>query len=119
MTVLRFFGEPWPSGVCAGGVQVETPVGYPCKLCSHAVIDGDQGWYIGAVELIEDKPMATQGPAHRECVLRSTMGGPLHLQKRCSCYGGANHDSGMTFREEALWVWEYVTSNPNYDPTAL
>jgi hypothetical protein len=39
------------------------------------------------------------------------MGSKAHLEQRCTCYGGQDHDDpNMTAREEAIWVLNYWTS---------
>jgi hypothetical protein len=47
----KFFGEPSPSGVCDGGIQVETPVGMSRVLCSEPITVGDRGSFMGSTDL--------------------------------------------------------------------
>lgn len=107
-----FFGAPWPSGVCDDGEQVETPVGQICMWCDEAIIDGDQGTFIAV--WTEARPGAfAYRPQHRECSLRSVLGSIGHLTKTCSCYKTGDEvfedPPGLSRREAALEVWEYVT----------
>lgn len=59
-------------------------------------------------ELIDEDDRGVQyvnGPyAHAECNLRAVLGGPDHLDGKCSCYG-VESSSTLTYREEALEVW--------------
>jgi hypothetical protein len=43
-------------------------------------------------------------PYHAECSLRNVLGGPLCIQGICNG-PGSEHHTGMTPRQEALWVW--------------
>lgn len=41
--------------------------------------------------------------------MREVMGSIGHLTKTCSCYGGTSNDPpGMTRRQSALAVWEWI-----------
>ena len=105
-----YFGEPWPSGICDEGVQVETPFGYPCVLCEELIEDGDRGSFMGVIMAGHN---VHQRPVHRECSLRNVLGGIGHLNgsSSCPCRGGDDPDDGHTFRESALLVWEWVERN--------
>ena len=98
-----FFGEPWPSGVCDEGIQVPTPVGVKCVLCEVPIEEGDQGsFYAGSDE---------EGvkPAHKECSLRSVMGGIGHqLDHLHWCREVGDPDMGLSYRESALQVWDWM-----------
>lgn len=101
-----YFGEPWPSGICDYGIQVPTPVGVPCHLCDLLIEEDDRGSFIYA--LSTTAPPARL-PVHRECSLRSVVGGIGHLMNHplwCTCRH--DPDAEMSYRESALAVWEYV-----------
>ena len=118
-----WFGEPWPSGICYKtddlgrdviphewnyDMQVPTPVGTVCWWCLEDIKDGDQGLMMPSMNA---KGEAEIGAQHRECGLRSVMGGLAHQQKRCTCFGGTQDDMDlgeMTLREEAIAVWESI-----------
>ena len=98
-TFDSFFGEPWPSGVCEGGRQVETPVGEPCAFCLEPIATDDQGNFVG---------LASGGlaPVHRECSFRSVIGGiGHHLDHAYWCKQRGDPDGGRTRRQSALEVW--------------
>lgn len=99
----RYFGDPWPSGICDDGLQVDTPIGVRCGLCEEAVVDGDQGEF-----------WADGKPVHRECGFRAVMGGIEHLKAPeghalGSCYAG----STLTYRQSALQAWDWW-QQPNH-----
>ena len=98
-----FFGDPWPSGVCDDGVQVETPVGIPCALCHVPVAEGDRGSFVNQG--------GEQWPAHRECLLRMVLGPIEHLERRCPCHGGVYEGGALSLRDNALAVWDWVQAH--------
>jgi hypothetical protein len=104
MTGFEFFGEPWPSGICDDGKQVPTPIGEACVLCAEPIVAGDRGSFM--VSLGFARPHG--GPVHRECSLRSVLGGIAHLNgsPNCTCRGGTDPDDGLSYRASALRVWE-------------
>lgn len=96
---IYYFGEPWPAGLFDDPdvQQVPTPSA-DCVLCEEPVVEGDQGTLF-----------TTGEPAHRECSLRSVVGGIEHLTAEPghalgSCYEG----STLTYRESALQAWKWV-----------
>jgi hypothetical protein len=107
---VRYFGDPWPSGICDEGEQVPTPVGQRCLLCGQEIQDGDRGSFMGDWRTGEDGEIyASVEPVHRECSLRSVLGSYVHLTMGEHPVGACNEvDSGMTYREDALLVWEWV-----------
>jgi hypothetical protein len=104
--VGTYFGEPWDSGVCEEGRRVETPVGVPCALCAVEVVDGDQGSFMG----LPAQPY--YGPTHRECSLRSVIGGIGHLTNHLWwCVDQHDPDAGLSYRQSALMVWDYISEH--------
>lgn len=104
-----FFGEAWPSGICDEGFQVETPVGEQCELCGEVVVPGDQGSFIGTMTGEEGNLMVRLAPVHRECSLRSALGGIGHIQDHAYwCGQMRDPDGGRGFRTSALMVWDWV-----------
>jgi hypothetical protein len=118
-----WWGEPWPSGIClkqdeSGAdilpyewnwdMNVPVPVGEKCFSCGEEIVATDQGQRMpfahdGGVELVNQ---------HKECGLRNVMGPLAHLERRCRCFGGTDHDTpGLTKRQEALAVWEWITEH--------
>jgi hypothetical protein len=104
-----WFGEPWPSGVCYDddGRLIEEmrkpfPAGETCLYCTELFADGDSGQAMpcgradGASEIRH---------VHKECMLREVLGSMAHLEHRCRCYGGTDHDRSHA---DALAVWEWV-----------
>jgi hypothetical protein len=68
---------------------------------------------IGCVRTGPDgNPVGTVEPWHRECLMRSVVGSPAHLDGRCSCHSAARDNRVMTAqerRDEALEVWRRLT----------
>ena len=99
-----FFGEPWPSGVCDEGTQVPVPFGEKCILCETSVGISDQGSFMGNENGLQ--------PAHRECLLRSVVGGIGHHRDHYFwCRQKGDPDGGYNYRESALQVWTFIQSN--------
>ena len=72
-----------------------------CPLCTEPVTDGDT---------VRDL-MTEDGPrlAHRECMLRSVLGGIGHFEDhRLWCNERGDPDGGRTYRQSALEVDEWV-----------
>lgn len=107
----EYFGEPWPSAICADGTQIPTPVGAECLWCEEKVVEGDQGTLMTTMKLGEDqKSVAPETrPIHKECSLRQVLGPLAHLQQKCSCFGGDKHDDpNKTARQNAIDVWSFI-----------
>jgi hypothetical protein len=101
--VGKYFGPPWPSGVCEEGTQVDTPVGFACALCDEKMVDGDRGSFMGTTE----PPYF--GPVHRECSLRSVLGGIGHIQNHLVwCVEKRDPDAGFPYRKSSQLVWDWV-----------
>jgi hypothetical protein len=107
-----FFGSPWPSGICDEGRQVETPVGEPCEMCGEAIQVFDRGSFIGAMRGEEGNWVPILAPVHRECSLRSVMGGIGHLQNHLTwCLERHDPDAGFSYRQSALMVWDWIADH--------
>ncbi len=107
--MTQWFGRPWPetgrrSPTCGDdSQQVLTPVGEPCGWCEEPIEEGDRGLIIpGITEGLE----MVDTPWHRECFLRSSIGGPGHFLGACLCSGmDCDPDLGMSLRQAAVLVW--------------
>lgn len=119
-----WWGKPWPSGTCLKqdpetgadilpyewnwDMNVPVPLGEECFHCHDIIVEGDRGQRMpygnnGGVRIVN---------THRECMLRQVMGPLAHLEHRCRCYGGTDHDTpGFTARQEAIAVWNWVTEH--------
>lgn len=105
-----WWGEPWPSGVCYDddGTLLENmrklvPEGEKCFYCDEPIDSTHSG---------TSMPFhGTEGSrivnVHKECMLRNVLGSPEHLT------GHTGKHAGMTAREEALWVWNWVAKHPS------
>lgn len=100
-----WWGEPWPSGVCYdddGRLREEMrkpfPAGENCLYCTEPIVPGDSGQ---AMPCISRSPSIRH--VHKECGLRMVTGS-------VSCMTGQhNHDTGQTYRQEALAAWEHYS----------
>lgn len=100
----KFFGEPWPSGICDDGRRVPTPVGKVCNLCREIIEADHRGSFVNCLD-----GQGFAQPVHRECSLRSVVGGIGHLED-CAKWCGELHapDGGRSYRKSALEVWERI-----------
>lgn len=108
-----YFGEPWDVPAVEGARQVPTPVGKPCAWCETTIADGDQGFLIpGALLGGNGKLHSSWQPWRRECLLRTVIGSPAHLDGMCRCHGGeeAQPQSPAEKRVEAVEVWDRIQS---------
>lgn len=81
--------------------MIEPPIGQPCVWCGEAFTADDKGValpYAGASA--KDPPEVNY---HRECFLRTVIGSVAHLEQRCTCCGGTEHDPpGISLRQAAI-----------------
>lgn len=105
-----YFGEFWNVPALDGKHQLATPLGEKCYFCDTEILQGDRGTWTPVTRVAGDgEPWVRIDPVHRECNLRSGLGGIAHLEKRCKCYGGTDQDDdGRSVREDALAVWIWV-----------
>lgn len=91
---VRAFGE-WDAPMTDDAEWIAVPVGAMCMFCRDPVQEGDNGAIMpnGFVQ-------------HRECALRTAMGGIGHLVNHTRyCRGELGPDAGLTYRASALLVW--------------
>lgn len=110
---MDYFGDPWLADECVGGIRQATPVGQLCWWCETGIVEGDRGfWTIVGRVGSDGELFPSREPGHRECDLRSKVGGMQHLLRRCRCYGGTEDErrpfSPQQRRSEAITVWEMV-----------
>ena len=109
-----WFGEPWNACLTDEGevdeaMRIPVPTDKTCAWCDEPFKDTDSG---KAMPL-----MGTEVPEilyqHRECLMRTVVGGLDHLAGRCSCHGTSDTlgslSEGMSVHEEAIAVDEYIT----------
>lgn len=94
---VRAFGE-WDAPVTDDAEWLEeVPDGLVCANCREAIVDGESG----AI-------MPAGFAQHRECALRSVMGGIGHLtDHERYCRGELGPDAGLSYRWSALLVWQH------------
>ena len=103
----QFFGKPWGNIGSLANVrdeQVPAPVGEKCMFCLVPVREGDQGLvnYAGV-------------PQHRECGMRSALGGIGHqVDHEHYCEGELGTDAGLSYRDSSLLVWDWFVKGYRY-----
>ena len=109
-----YFGEPWDAPIVDGQTREHTPIGNPCAWCQVPIATGDQGILMGAITGPPQRPLASRVPYHRECLMRSTIGSPAHLDGKCTCRGGQPpaEQTPEEMRAEALEVWRRINGDP-------
>lgn len=111
---MHWFGTAWPApgwpaAVCEDErMRVPVPVGEICLYCGEAVSPDDSGIMSGYVEVLPTGEWVSSiRPQHVECFVRAVMGPMAHLEGRCLCNGGTDHDTpGLSVREEARLVFQ-------------
>lgn len=104
-----YFGEPWPAGLFDGPTeQIQTPIGYKCWYCTEEVKEDDQGTFIITAALPDHPPVS---PQHRECSLRSVLGGVNCLLGKCDEPDHSPDPVGVSKREGALLAWEHLQTH--------
>lgn len=102
----KYFGERWNVPMLEDAEEHDTPVGDPCAHCDQAIRRGQQGIYRLHLEADGNH----WRPVHRECDVRSVVGGYYHLLGDCICHGG-DHDPDPEWankREAALLAFGVV-----------
>lgn len=93
----RVFGE-WDAPITEDGVPIAVPVDRICMNCRERFQPGDNG----AI-------MPNGFAQHRECGLRSVMGGIGHLVDHAHyCRSDHGPDAGFSYRQSALLVWQTI-----------
>lgn len=107
-----WFGPPWPSGVCYNDdgrlleeMRKPFPAGEDCLYCDEAFSEaaGDAGQ---AMPFMPESGIPEVRHVHKECMLREVLGPLAHLEGRCQ--GGSAQTPGLTSRQDALAVWQWV-----------
>lgn len=87
---------------------IEAPIGERCMFCLQEIEEGDNG-------LVQPGGGRVM---HRECTLRSNIGGIGHLvDHRRYCRGELGVDAGLSFRTSALLVWNWWQLTNRGNPT--
>lgn len=82
---MRWFGVGAWAPICDDCERVDVPVGERCAYCSQIIEPGDDGLMIPH----HDAGGVRELPWHRECQLRTVIGGLNHLRGQCQCCGGS------------------------------
>lgn len=100
--VLRYFGEIWEAGMFDGDEpheQIDVPTDLTCMTCQEHFAEGDQG----TVNL-------GGWAQHKECGLRSVMGGIGHHVDHDRYCREEGPDAGLPTRVSAILVWHWYTN---------
>lgn len=94
------------AAVCENDAErVETPVGAPCVLCEVALTSRDSGTLMA---VRDESGRWHLGPVHRECNLRTVIGGAGHLAAPPHEPGECDPDGGLPRYRSALLVQSWV-----------
>lgn len=85
---VRYFGRRWNAPAFDDAVRVPVPFGATCLYCSELVDDTDSG----LMQVVVFAAGPRDEAVHIECHLRSILGSVAHLEHRCSCFGGEDHE---------------------------
>lgn len=97
----EYFGRKWNAPAFDNAIEVEVPLGGLCLFCSDLIDSDDSGLMVDAI-------LATgphRAPVHIECHLRSILGPLAHLEQRCVCFGGVEHDPPTRANAQAVMAW--------------
>lgn len=90
-------GRRWDAPMADDAVLADL-TGQTCGMCQEPVVEGDDAMALGST-------------FHTECLIRSTLGDVAHLEGRCLCFGGRDHDEEGTYREQSrramAWIIEH------------
>ena len=97
MNPVQAFGE-WDAPVTDDAVWIDVPTELSCMCCQLPFEEGDNG----AI-------MPNGYAQHRECSLRSVLGGiGHHIDHGRYCHGELGPDAGLSYRQSALLVWRML-----------
>lgn len=121
-----YFGRHWDAPAFDDAVPVAAPVDRVCLLCSEPIGAEDSGTFFGATFGADDardgeagvppspevlaEMVARAQPVHLECWLRQGLGDVPHLEGRCSCAGGSEHDD-RPYREGARATLDWLLAH--------
>lgn len=89
----------WDAPVTDELDPIPTPVGERCMHCREQIAEGDNGAVMPFGHFVQ----------HRECSLRSVMGGiGHHIDHARYCAGEFGTDAGLSYRRSALLVWQLL-----------
>ena len=73
-----------------------------CPWCEEPIGEGEKHFLVSHLTATEGL-VSEKRPWHRECWLRQISGSVNHQLRKCSCYGGVEHEDtgGLSKREEA------------------
>ena len=99
---MAWFGQRWDAPAFEDAPEVPVPLGAECPGCGELVDEDDTG--ITMPYVTEDFGVR-RCAYHIECHLRSILGSVAHQERRCSCYGGTDHDGSSRDDARALLEW--------------
>jgi hypothetical protein len=94
---VRYQGRLWDAPA-TDGAQLMNLVGSQCGACRELIDEDDDAVLMGSV-------------FHTECWLRSGLGDVAHLEERCLCFGGGDHDDEGTYREQSKRALDWVVAH--------
>jgi hypothetical protein len=92
------FGE-WNAPATDTAERIETPVGEPCIYCDGPILPGDSGGI-----------NFTGQALHKECNLRTVVGGIGHLVDHAKYCHDLGPDAGLSSRKSSLLAWDWFVN---------
>src|SRR4051812_18805543 len=90
-------GRRWDAPMTDDAIRADLSR-WDCAMCQETIT-------------LEDDAIAAGAVFHTECLLRSSLGDVPHLERRCMCFGGGDHDEEGTYRDGArravAWLIEH------------
>lgn len=114
MTVA-WFGPKWDAPITDDSPECKPPLGEKCIQCQEPILEGERGVTMPYLT-IDDKTreyLNRRGAVHLECHMRSVLGDVAHLERRCICFGGDDHDEtdGRSYRDGARDVMTWLAEH--------
>jgi hypothetical protein len=101
--MLSYFGE-WDAPMTDNLLYVDAPIGEECIWCNELIQEGQAGGTYASGQV-----------THKECSLRTVMGGIGHLVDHGRyCHSDDGPDAGLNKYVSAKMVWAWVTEGARY-----
>lgn len=94
---VLYQGRRWDAPATDFAIEAAL-AGKHCSMCDELISGEDDAVRMGSY-------------FHTECWLRSGLGDVAHLEHRCLCYGGGDHDEDGTYREQSKRALEWLLAH--------
>lgn len=97
MSDVLYQGRLWDAPATDDATKADL-TGRHCTACGEEIAASDDAVRMGSY-------------FHTECWIRSGLGDVMHLERRCLCFGGTEHDDEGTYREQSQRALDWVVEN--------